>query len=83
MQIDTKSMLFVDLTDEEAAELTAFAEGVVLHGSIPHPQPEWVDQWMTAFGYDERQRLLVISTAFPQRVLLSVLRHRSQKGVEP
>lgn len=77
MRIDHATMLFVDLTDQEALELQAFAESVVLHGNIPNPQPEWVDQWMREFGYDERQRLLVISTAFPQRVLLSVARYQS------
>ncbi len=75
MKINTATMLFTDLTSSQADEMQCWAEDVVLRGVIASPQPEWVTEWFKACGFDERQGLLVVSTALPQRVLLSVLLH--------
>jgi len=75
MRINKQSMLWEELTPQEKIELYEWAESVVLRGEIP-PHPSWLIQWFETFEYDERQRLLLISTAVPQRVLLSLLRNR-------
>lgn len=75
MRIDQSTMLFVDLTQDDAVAMQAFAERIILRGNIPHPLPQYFHDWMKAFEYDERQGLIMLSTAFPQRVLLSVVRY--------
>ena len=65
--------LFRDFTTQEAAQMKEWATNIVLHGKVAHPDPEWVTAWMEANHYDDRQRLLTISCALPQRVLLSLV----------
>ena len=68
-------LLFIDLTDTEAKELGAFCERLVVEGHTDIEHPAFV-AWCKAANFDERQVLLVYSTAFPQRALLSLyLRH--------
>ena len=75
MKINQKTMLFEELTLEEGKEMLAFCESVVLEGKMPHPLPPWVGQWLDAFDYNTPDRaLLLLSTAFPQRVMLSLLK---------
>jgi hypothetical protein len=72
MMINNKTMLFEGMTPAERVDLLAWAKAGVLDGNLPQPQPQWVTDWMTVFGYNDTQQLLVISTALPQRVLLSL-----------
>lgn len=65
--------LFRDFTAQESAEMKQWATDIVLHGKVAYPDPEWVTAWMQAHCYDERQRLLTLSVALPQRVLLSLV----------
>lgn len=65
--------LFRDFTTQEAAQMKEWATNIVLHGKVAHPDPEWVTAWMESNHYNERQRLLTISCALPQRVLLSLV----------
>lgn len=75
MLLDCETKLFCDMTKQEAQEMLDWAEDVVLRGKVAHPDPKFVTWWLSSCGYDERQRLLVISTALPQRILLSLVRH--------
>jgi len=65
--------LFRDFTTQEAEQMKEWATNVVLHGKVAHPDPEWVTAWMESNHYDERQRLLTVTCALPQRVLLSLV----------
>jgi len=65
--------LFRDFTTQEAAQMKEWATNIVLHGKVAHPDPEWVTAWMESNHYNDRQRLLTISCALPQRVLLSLV----------
>lgn len=35
----------------------------------------WIEEWCRVAQFDSRQKLLMLSTALPQRVLLSLLKH--------
>jgi hypothetical protein len=72
MHIDIKTHLFTNLTNAEAAELLKWAEYVVLRGSLPPKDPEWVTDWLQLMEYNENERLIVLTTVLPQHVLLSV-----------
>jgi hypothetical protein len=75
MRVNPTTMLFEDMTDDEADEVMATAEAIVF-GTIPCPLPKHIDLWVDTCGVDrERQWLLMMSTAYPQRALLSVARH--------
>lgn len=74
MRINKTTMLFEDISSDERREMLQFCEQIVLHGKPPWPHPAWLTEWLTTFGYDERQALLLMATAIPQRVMLSLLR---------
>ena len=65
--------LFRDFTTQEAEEMKEWATNIVLHGKVAHPDPRFVTDWMESHHYDGRQRLLTITCALPQRVLLSLV----------
>jgi len=71
--VDPKSLLFTDLTDEEAKSVEALATDIVLHGRPDGTHPAFTT-WCNVAGYNSTQSLLVMSTAFPQRALLSLVR---------
>lgn len=77
MRVDPKTLLLIEMTDFEAASALEWAENLVLAGTFPPDDPPWLAEWLRVAGYDERQRLMLISTAIPQRILLSVVRHFS------
>lgn len=70
----TDKLLFnpKELTKEEASDLELFIEKVIIDGYVDMSHPAWV-AWFTAAGFNESQQLLVYSTVFPQRALLSVI----------
>jgi len=76
MRVNPKTLLFESISPDERAEMLAVTKKLVLEGEVPHPYPNWVKLWMATAQYDERQQLLVLSTAFPQRVLLSLIENR-------
>lgn len=80
MIINPQTLLFEDLSDDEREELRSYAEAVVLEGRFPQPEPFWVAIWAVHAGYDHRQKLLVMSTALPQRILLSLLPPRQTQS---
>ena len=71
--IDPVTMLFDDLSDEEAATLQKDVEAIVLKGTSLWGT-EAFRIWCEVMGYDPNNALLVMSTAYPQRALLSLLR---------
>lgn len=73
MQIDPTTMLFQDLTDQEATELQRYGEQLMLRGIVPNPQPEMITEWFVKCGLDQRQGLLVVSTVLPSRIFYSLL----------
>lgn len=75
MKIDPKTLLFTDIPPEMAKEMLAVSEDIMFKGTLPHPRPEWLQEWMQAGGFDERQYLLIVSTVLPARVLLSIIKH--------
>lgn len=80
MKINQTTMLWEDISSAEREEMQRVAEDIVLRGKVPYPVPSWINDWLTAFGYDERQALLVMSTAIPQRILLSLTSASNQKS---
>lgn len=75
MNINEKTMIFEDLSNEEADAMLVVLENIVLRGEVPSPFPPWLKEWMETFGYNGSQGLLLVSTAFPQRALLSLVYH--------
>lgn len=64
---------FTSLNDHQRAELMREIEDLVLKG-IPCTYSKYFRRWCHSCGYDERQSLLAMATAYPQRALLSLLR---------
>lgn len=80
--INLTTQLFEGLTDQEAKELQEWAEGAVLRGYLPPKHPDLIQEWFSVFSYDSNRQLLVVSTALPQRVLLSLLKRRDAEFSE-
>jgi len=76
-KISSQTMLFEDMTNDEAYWLEEWVNAVVLEGTF-YPN-KLVEQWYTECGFNQDQRLLVMSTALPQRALLSLLRYKNNK----
>lgn len=74
MKVNEKTLLFEGMTPEDCDVVRQVAEGIIFNGTTPWPYPEWLAKWFKAGKFDENQSLLVISTVFPQRALVSVLR---------
>ena len=73
MRIDKETLLFVELDDYIAANLTEALADLLLEGSVP--QKAWVDEWLEALnakspGAD--MRLIKISTIMPGLLGLSL-----------
>jgi len=65
--------LFDDLTDEEAQDLEEFATEIVLQGRVDVAHPAFVI-FKQAIGVENVKQMLIYSTSFPQRALLSLLK---------
>ncbi len=73
MKIDETTMLFTEISAEDRKEMYPLAKRMILEGFIPNPIPKFITQWMETFEYTERQYLMVMATAIPQRILVSLL----------
>ena len=78
MNVNRENMLFENLTDGEAFRLRKSVEEIVLTGKITEDVRDFFEVWRVSLGYDERQGLLLMSIAFPQRALLSLLRREDE-----
>jgi len=74
-QVDPKTLLFTDLTEEEAATLSEDVTALVLLGTGV-ADTEGFQAWYKVSGFAPEQTVLVMATAYPQRALLSLLRRR-------
>ena len=82
MKINPTTMLFENLNAIEAAQLEVVTEAIVMHGDISGQFTQsYFREWCKAckFDSDQRQGLLLISAAFPQRALLSLVRHHKEQ----
>jgi len=70
MRIDQNTLLFHDLSDDEAREIRAYGEAVMLRGERPE-QPAAIQEWMALFP--DQQPLLVIATVLPARIFYSLV----------
>ena len=77
--VDPKTLLFVDLTEGEARDLATFVTDLVLNGHTNMQHPAF-KSWYEAHGLRPGQDILVYSTSFPQRALLSIVRYQLGKG---
>jgi hypothetical protein len=74
VKINKSTQLWEDLTPTEIGVMCRWAKDVVLYGKLEYPTPPWLMLWYSELGFDEdRQRLMLQSTAVPQRVLLSTV----------
>lgn len=74
MKINKVTQLWEDLIPADISAMKTWAEDVVLRGKIAYPNPDWLVFWYMELGFkEENQRLLMQSTAVPQRVLLSII----------
>lgn len=89
MTVDPKTFLYLDLTEEEALELRQLAVAFVLNGTIPSFEHPLIAPWLEKLTFDPNDFggrldcILVLTTAWPSKALLSVLRHleRELKGL--
>lgn len=75
MRVNTTTLMFEDITAQEALSLREAIVPLILNGTISEQARIYFEHWRTELGYDDRQGLLLMSTAFPQRVLLSLLQY--------
>jgi hypothetical protein len=74
MRINPITMLITNFTEQERKEMLKYAEDLVVRGLLPSPDPPWVTEWRNVCGFlDSSKWLLVVATALPQRILLSLL----------
>ncbi len=73
ISVNKTSLLFEGLTPDECSDLFRLTEALVLRGETPPRECPFVAKWIEAGGYDERQWLLLVGVAFPQRALLSLV----------
>ena len=73
MKINAETMLVEDFEDTNKDELQFLLKKMIVRGKID--EELWIifDEWKNACGIDDRQRLLLVSTTFPQKMLLSLL----------
>lgn len=74
MKITPSTMLFCDISPQEGEQMLRWVEQVLLRGYLPQPEPAWLLQWLAECGIDDRQKMMMVHTALPARVLLSLLR---------
>lgn len=79
-RVRTDTLLFVDLTDEEAKQLQTDMEALILKGERGPINSTAFKMWSAVCRYSEDQELLMYSTVYPQRALLSLLRRKEEKG---
>lgn len=78
MRINKELQTWEDLTTTDIQVMQRWAEDVLFVGKLEYPTPPWLELWYKELGYDDRQRLLVQSSAVPQRVLMSIVRQQQK-----
>lgn len=73
MFLNSEYLLFSQLDKAELKELEKVAADIILYGTVPNPMPRWFFEWFEAGGFKEHDKLMIIATVLPQRLLLSVV----------
>ena len=82
MRVNPVTQTFIEMSQSDYIALRQEIELLVVHGTITERIRVFFEFWRVALGYDDRQGLLLMSTAFPQRVLLSLLHHKESADSE-
>lgn len=78
MRFVPETLTFENIDIDMIKNMKKVITALILEGEVPNPEPEWMTEWFNLAGFsDNRQKLLVISTVFPQRILLSLVRELS------
>lgn len=77
MRVDFTTLLFHDLSDDEAKVLQDVGESIMLRGEVPHPMPEIINRWFEEGHLNTDRTLLVLSTVLPARIFYSLLLRKS------
>lgn len=72
MKVDKRLMLVTDMNPLETVECLRVAEKIVFEGVVDWNSPV-IQVWMDAFAPNTDHRLLMASTALPQRLLISYI----------
>jgi len=88
MHLDPETLLFTGIPQHLRKEMAGVAEGIILFGDLLNYRPPWMEKWFEVYeeqhGKPPGGQLLVYSTVFPQRILLSLLKDPSSEGgIEP
>ena len=81
MNVNRETMLFENLTDDDAARLRKVMDELVLMGHIMPDAHYFFEVWRICLGFEDKQGLLLMSTAFPQRALLSLLKRAESSNM--
>lgn len=81
IRINKELQIWEDLSTDDIEEMQHWAEDVLFNGKLAYPTPAWLELWYKELGYDGRMRLLVQSTAIPQRVLMSIVRQQQSPDI--
>jgi hypothetical protein len=78
LYVDHGTLLFHDIPDQLRPEMLELARAIILKGKGPAGMPDWARMWFKAAGLPSTEQqqdhcLLMWTTAFPQRLLLSLL----------
>ena len=81
--VDPTTLLFDELTPEEANRLLQETEELVVKGTTVM-ESEAFQSWCKTMGYEiPTQRALVMAVAYPQRAFLSFIRTRGIRACVP
>ena len=79
MKIDPTTLMFYELSDEQACELHSYAVANMRGTAYPLPEP--AKEWMRVGGFDESRGLLVVSTVLPMRIFASLLLREQERTI--
>lgn len=79
--VNKTTLLFENLTGDEAEVLKALADQIVFGPSIP--EHALIRQWVISAGFTENQWLLSMTTVFPARAYASVVNYLLANSTTP
>jgi len=84
MRVNEGTMLFEGLNEEDVHALYKLALNVVVAGRIDWDS-YYLQEWLNVcFGSDTRHRLLVVTTVFPARAFISLVKwYRARHNERP
>lgn len=77
-RVHPDTLLFVDLTNEEAKQLQTDVEALILKGERGPINSTAFKMWSIACGHPESQELIMYSMVYSQCALLSILRRKEE-----